>query len=214
MRPLLVIGVARDVQSSSLIDGLAWPSVYVPLRQHYVAKLTIVARTTRGQRIADQLRTLLASMNPNLPITAAQTLEDSVALGLAPQRVAAAASAGLGLVGLMLAAIGVYGVTAYAVTRRTREFGIRVALGARRADIIGMVLREGVVLTMIGSALGLMIAATISRVLAGFLFGIPPLDPVTFAGAAVLFVAIGLIACYMPVRRATRIDPTQALRYE
>jgi ABC-type antimicrobial peptide transport system permease subunit len=176
--------------------------------------LTIVARSTSGQRLADKVRALLTSMNPNLPITAAQTLEDSVALGLVPQRVAGAVSAGLGLVGLMLAAIGVYGVTAYAVTRRTREFGIRMALGARRADIVGMVLREGLILTLIGSVSGLVVAAAIGRVLEGFLFGIPPLDPVTFGGAAVLFVAIGLTACYLPVRRATGIDPSQALRYE
>jgi len=213
-RPLLVIGVAHDVQSSSLVDGIARPCVYVPLQQQYVSGLTIVARTTRGQRIADQLRAVLASVNPNVPIMTAQTLEDSVALGLAPQRIAASVSGSLGAVGLMLAGIGIYGVTAYAVARRTREIGIRMALGARPADIIRMVLREGLVLTLIGSAIGLIVAAAISRVLAGFLFGIAPLDPVTFTGTTVLFVAIGLAACCVPVRRATHIDPTQALRYE
>jgi predicted permease len=214
MRSLLVIGVARDVQFSTLIDGLARSCVYVPLPQQYLSGVTIVARTTHGQRIAEELRALLASMNPNLPIGTAQTLEDSVALGLAPQRVAASVSGSLGIVGLLLAGIGIYGVTAYAVARRTREIGIRVALGARRADVIGMVVREGLSLTLIGSAVGLVFAAAISRVLAGFLFGIPPLDPVTFTGTTVLFAAIGLAACYVPVRRAMHIDPTQALRYE
>jgi hypothetical protein len=214
MRPLLVIGVARDQQSSSLIDGLARSCVYVPLAQQYVSSMTLVARTTRGQRIADELRALLRSMNPSLPIVTAQTLEDSVALGLAPQRVVASVSGSLGIVGLLLAGIGIYGVTAYAVARRTREIGIRIALGARRADIIRMVMGEGLSLTLIGSAIGLIFAAAISRVLAGFLFGIPPIDPVTFTGTTALFVAIGLAACYVPVRRATHIDPTQALRYE
>jgi predicted permease len=213
-RPLLVIGVARDVESTSLIDGLARSCVYVPLQQQYVSTLTIVVRTTRGQRIADRLRALLASMNPNVPIMTAQTLEDSVALGLVPQRIAGSVSGSLGIVGLLLAGIGIYGVTAYAVARRTREIGIRIALGARRADIIGMVLGEGLSLTLIGSAIGLIFAAAISRVLEGFLFGIPPIDPVTFTVTAMLFVAIGLAACYVPVRRATHIDPTQALRYE
>ena len=114
----------------------------------------------------------------------------------------------------MLAGIGIYGVTAYAVARRTREIGIRIALGARQADIIRMVMREGLSLTLIGSALGLVFAAAISRVLAGFLFGIPPIDPLTFTATALLFATIGLAACYVPVRRATQIDPTQALRYE
>jgi ABC-type antimicrobial peptide transport system permease subunit len=176
--------------------------------------MTIVVRTTRGQRMADEVRALLTSMNPNLPIVTAQTLDDAVALGLAPQRIAASVAGSLGLVGLMLTGIGIYGMMAYAVTRRTREIGIRVALGARRADVIRMVLREGLSLTTIGSAIGVILAAAMSRVLAGFLFGIPPIDPVTFAGTTVLFAAIGVAACCVPVLRATRIDPTWALRYE
>jgi predicted permease len=214
MRTLLVVGVARDIQSTSLIDGLARAWVYVPFQQQYVSNITIVARTTRGQRIANELRTLLASMNPNLPIVTAQTLDDSVALGMAPQRVAASVAGSLGIVGVLLTGIGIYGVTAYAVTRRTREIGIRMALGARRADVIMMVLREGLTLTLIGSAIGMVVAAAVSRMLAGFLFGIPPIDPITFAGTTALFAAIGLAACSVPVRRATHINPTQALRCE
>jgi predicted permease len=214
MRTLLVVGIARDIQSSSLIDGLSGAWVYVPFQQHYLSSLTIVARTTRGQRIADEVRALLTSMNPNLPVVSAQTLDDAVSVGLAPQRVAASVAGSFGVVGLMLAGIGIYGVMAYAVTRRTREIGIRVALGARRADVISMILREGLFLTAIGSAIGVILAAATSRVLAGFLFGIPPVDPVTFAGTTVLFAAIGVAACCVPVLRATRIDPTQALRYE
>jgi predicted permease len=214
MRTLLVIGVARDIQSSSLIDGFARPWVYVPFQQQYVSNMTIVTRTTRGQRIADQLRRLLAAMNPNLPVVTTQTLDDSIALGFAPQRVAASVAGSLGIVGLILTGIGVYGVTAYTVTRRTREMGIRIALGARTADVIRIVLREGLALTLVGSAIGVVIAAALSRVLAGFLFGIPPLDLITFAATTVVFAAIGLAACYVPVLRATRIDPKQALRYE
>ena len=214
IRTLLVVGVARDIESTSLIDGLGGPWVYVPFQQQYLPNITIVARTTQGQRIADQLRPLLTSMNPNLAVVTTQTLDDSVALGLTPQRVAAWVAGSLGIVALMLTAIGIYGVTAYAVTRRTREIGIRIALGARTADVIGMVLREGVALTLIGSATGTVIAAAMSQVLAGFLFGIPSVDPVTFAATTLLFAAIGLAACYVPVRRATHINPTQALRYE
>jgi predicted permease len=213
VRTLLVIGVARDLQFSSLIDGVAGPCVYVPFQQQYVPGVTLAARTTPGARIAEDVRILLKTMNPNVSIATAGTLEDSVALGLTPQRVAASVSGGLGLVGLLLASIGIYGVTAYTVARRTREIGVRMALGARSADIIRMVLREGLSLTLVGSAIGLLLAAAIGQVLAAFLFGIPALDPVTFIGASVLFIATGLLACYAPVRRAARVDPTEALRY-
>jgi len=214
MRALLVVGIAHDIQSSSIIDGLARASVYVPFQQQYLPSMTIVARTTSAGRIADEVRALLGSMNPNLPITSAQTLDDSVALGLAPQRVAATVAGSLGIVGLLLAAIGIYGVMAFAVTRRTREIGIRLALGAQRGNVITMILREGLFLTTIGLAIGVTLAAAVARVIAAFLFGIPPIDPITFAATAVLFATIGLAACYVPVLRATRVDPVRALRFE
>ncbi|TMB54488.1 MAG: FtsX-like permease family protein [Chloroflexi bacterium] len=153
-------------------------------------------------------------MDPTLAIVTSQTLEDSTALGLVAQRVAASLSGSLGIVGLLLAGIGIYGVTAYTVARRIREIGIRIALGARRSDIVGMVLGEGMSIAVIGSAVGSILAAAASQLLTGFLFGIPPLDPVPFAGAVLLLLAIGLVACYVPARRATRVDPVVALRYE
>jgi predicted permease len=211
-KTLRVVGVVRDVKASSLVDGLARPLVYVPLQQEYAPTVTIVARTTRGQRIAEEIRSLVASVNPDLPIVAAQTLEDSAALGQTPHRVVVSVSGGLGLIGALLAAIGIYGVTAYAVARRTREIGIRLALGAQRADVLAMVMRQGVRLAVIGAAIGLLLAAAASQVLVVFLFGVSPLDPAAFAGAAALFAAVGLIACYLPARRATRIDPLMALR--
>ena len=129
-------------------------------------------------------------------------------------RLSASVSGTVGLVGLLLAAIGVYGVTAYAVTRRTREIGIRVAMGAQRGDVLRMVMRQGLWLVGLGSGMGLLLAAAGSRLLTRLLFGVPPLDPVTFGGAAALFAVIGLAACYVPARRATRIDATEALRHE
>jgi len=186
----------------------------VPLQQQYLSRITILARTTRGQRIADELRTLVVSLNRNLPIVTSQTLENATAIGLVPQQIVVSVAGGLGLIGALLAAIGIYGVAAYAVTRRTREIGIRMALGARRADVVAMVLHQGVWLAVIGSAIGLLLAAGASRALVAFLFGVPPLDPLIFGGAAVLFAVVGLAACYWPARRATRIDPLTALRYE
>ena len=213
-KTLLIVGVARDVKASTLIDGLSSSLVYVPLQQQYLSRVTIVARTTRGQRIADELRRLVASMNRDLPIVTSQTLEDATAIGLVPQQIVVSVAGGLGLIGALLAAIGIYGVAACAVTRRTREIGIRIALGAQRAEVVAMVLRQGMWLAVIGSAIGLLIAAVASRALVAFLFGVPPLDPVIFSGAAVLFALVGLAACYLPARRAAQVDPLTALRYE
>jgi predicted permease len=211
---LLIVGVARDVKASTLIDGLSQSLVYAPLQQQYLARVTLVARTTHGQRIADEIRSLVTSLNPNLPIVTSQTLEDAAALGLVPQRVVVSVAGGLGLIGALLASIGIYGIAAYAVARRTREVGIRIALGARRADVVAMVLHQGIRLAVIGSAIGLVLAAGASRALVVFLFGVSPLDPVIFGGAAAMFTCVGLAACYLPARRASRIDPLTALRYE
>ena len=175
--------------------------------------MTLVTRS-RGTSVANDVRTLVASMNPNLPIAPFRTLEESMALGLVPQRVAASITGGLGVVGLLLAAIGIYGVTAFAVSRRMREFGIRIALGAQRRDVLRIVLRQGLWLTTTGCTIGLILAAAAAQALTSFLVGLSPLDPVMFAGAAALFVAVGLAACYGPARRATSLDPLAALRHE
>jgi putative ABC transport system permease protein len=215
-RTLLVIGVARDPKFGSLIDGTTGVYAYVPLQQQYLAGWSpmIAARSRHGERLTAQIREVVASAAPNMPVMTAQTAEDYAALGLAPQRVAASLSGGLGTVGLLLAAIGIYGATAYTVTRRTREIGIRVALGARRPQVVCMVLRDGMLLVALGTISGLILAAGASQVLSVLLFGMPPLDPVVFSGAAALFAVSGLAACYMPARRATRIDPMEALRDE
>jgi putative ABC transport system permease protein len=212
-RTLTVIAVAKDTKYRDLGEQPR-TFVYVPEQQQYVPRTTIVARSTQGQRLAGDLRMLLAQMNPNLPIVQSQTLEDYAALTLVPQRVAASVSGSLGMVGLLLAAIGIYGVTAYMVSSRTREIGIRVALGAQRGDVVRMVLRQGMMLALAGMAIGLVLAAGASRLLGSLLFGIGPTDPIAFGGSAMLFCLIGLLACYVPARRATAVDAMEALRYE
>jgi predicted permease len=211
---LQVVGVARDVKYHNLREQTPRSFIYVPLRQEYHQDVTLVARGTHGQRLTSEIRALVNALDPNLPILAAKTLDDNVSLAMVPQRVAAAVSGTLGVVGLMLAAIGIYGVMAYAVTRRTREIGIRIALGAGRADIVRLVLRHGLLLALVGATIGVVLAAFASRVLVTFLIGVPPFDPLIFAGAVLLFAAIGVAACYIPARRATRIDAMEALRYE
>jgi predicted permease len=213
----VVVGIVGDVRSSSLIDGLAGSFIYLPLQQHYESRMTsmmtIAARGVRDQRVAGDIRALVASMDPSLAMSAS-TLEDSTALGLAPQRIAMSVSGTLGIIGLLLAAIGIYGVTAYTVARRSREIGIRIALGARRSDIMRLVLGQGLMLTTVGSGIGLLLAAGVSQLLVFFLFGVPPMHPPTFLTAALVFGGVGFFACYLPARRATTVDPLRALRRE
>ena len=213
MTPLVVVGVARDAKYRYLGD-VPRPFVFVPLAQQYLSRTTIVARTKDGRRIAADLRALVAALNPNLPIVTAQTLEDYTAIGLVPQRVAASVAGSLGIVGLLLAAFGVYGATVYAVARRTRDIGIRMALGAGRRDVVALVLGQGMALVGAGAAIGLALAAGGARLLGTLLFGVPALDLITFGGASLLFVLVGLVACYVPTRRAVTIEATEALRYE
>ncbi|MBI4263710.1 MAG: FtsX-like permease family protein [Acidobacteria bacterium] len=154
-------------------------------------------------------------MDPRLPPAAPQTLESQLVNGPVETqlRVATAVAGSVGLVGLLLAAIGLYGVTAHAVTRRTREIGIRLSLGAARADVVGLILRQGMTLVTIGAAIGSVLSLGAGRILAAR-FGDPTGSLPVFLTAALLFLLVGLIACYMPVRRATRISAVEALRYE
>jgi ABC-type antimicrobial peptide transport system permease subunit len=129
-------------------------------------------------------------------------------------RIGAVVAGSVGIVGLLLAAIGIYGVTAYTVSQRTREIGIRLSLGADDTAVIRMVLRQGMTLVAIGSVIGLMLGAGAGQILSGARFGTPPPDALMFAGVAALFALVGLAACYVPARRATRITAMGALRYE
>jgi predicted permease len=212
-RNLTVVGIARDSKYRTLGEAPR-NFIYVPLQQQYLSGFTIVARSAQGQRLATDIRTLLASMNSNVPVISSQPLEEYTSIGLLPQRIAASVSASLGIVGLLLAAIGIYGVTAYLVASRTREIGIRMALGADRGAVIRMVLRQGMGLVGLGLLAGFALAIVGAQLLRSLLLGIGTMDPIAFGGTAVMFCVIGLAACYVPVRRATAIDAAVALRAE
>jgi predicted permease len=212
--PVTVVGIVRDVRAGGPRQT-APLNLYVPLQQRPRTALTLLARTTDGRSLAADVRATVRSMNPNLPVLDAQSLERQQNGPVETQlRIGAAVAGSVGLVGLLLAAIGIYGVTAYTVTQRTREIGIRLSLGADRTAVMGMVVKQGMVLVAIGSAIGLLLGAGAGQVLSGARFGTPPPDVLMFAGTAALFAVVGLTACYIPARRATRIGAMEALRYE
>ncbi len=208
---LTVVGVVGDMRT-----GTSQPPalLYVPFQQRYQARVSVVARSRDSGRLARDIRAIVADIDPRLPVMSSSSLADVVSPVLLQLRLAAVVSATAGLIGMVLAAIGVYGVATHTVARRTREIGIRIAMGAQRADVVGLVLRQGMSLVLVGAALGLALAAIAGKLLANRLFGIPPIAPLTFAAAAALFAVVGMVACYVPVRRAARISPVDALRHE
>jgi putative ABC transport system permease protein len=159
------------------------------------------------RREAAQLDRRMASQSP-------MSLAEYIRLQLLPQRIVAALAGVLGLPGLAIAAIGIFGVVSYAVTQRTHEIGVRMTLGARRRDVFGMILRQGFRLTLIGLAAGLLAAVAVTRLLTALLYGVSATDPLTFGGVAFLLLCVALLACYLPARKAARVDPMVALRCE
>jgi predicted permease len=212
-RTLTIVGVARDAKYRTLGEAPR-NFIYVPLAQRWFTRTTLLVRTTPGASLAAPVRRLVADLDPRLPILDQRSLVDHAATSLFPQRIALSVAGALGGVALLLALLGIYGVTAYAVTRRTREIGIRVALGARRGGIVRLVLREGVLLAALGVALGGGAALVLTRLLRGLLYGLPPTDPVAFGGAAALLALAALLASWIPARRAAAVDPVEALRTE
>lgn len=211
--PFRVVGVAGDIRRGG--DTAASFDLYVPWQQRYRSTLAVFIRRAETETRAGALRALIAGIDRNLPVLSAQTLESLQNGAVETQlRVSAIVAASVGLVGLLLAAIGVYGVTAHAVARRTREIGIRLSLGAASTDVVRLVLRQGMVLVVTGCAIGLALSAGAGRLLSRSPLQVPGPSVGILAGAAVLFAIIGLIACYVPVRRAIRIQATEALRYE
>jgi ABC-type antimicrobial peptide transport system permease subunit len=162
--------------------------------------------------LAPAIQRAVLAIDGALPRPTVRTLREETSIVLLPQRVAAMVTGVLGGVGLLLATVGLYGIIAYSVTRRTREIGVRMALGARRADVLSMVLREGMGLATIGVVVGVLLAAAATRLIAGYLFAVNPLDAATFGGMSLLFIAVALIASYLPARRAAGSDPMTALR--
>jgi putative ABC transport system permease protein len=160
------------------------------------------------------IRNQLQQLDPELPMAAVTTMDQLLADSLSRSRFTMLLLGIFAVVAVVLAAVGIYGLIAYRVTQRTQELGIRIALGAQRRDVLRLVLVQGTRLTLLGVAIGVLAALTLSRLLGSLLFGVSATDPLTFAGVAGLLAVVALLACFIPARRATRVDPLVALRYE
>ncbi|MCI0408155.1 MAG: ABC transporter permease [Acidobacteria bacterium] len=209
-----IVGVVGDVRFDSL-DSHLEPEYYVPYPQAPETSVTLVVRAAKDpSSLAPTLREQVRALDPSLPLYAVRTMEEYLAASVADRRVIALLLGSFAAVALALAATGLYGVLAYSVSRRTREIGIRVALGARPADVLKLVVAQGMLLTVAGLGIGLAGGLLLTRFLSGLLFGVRPTDPLTFAGVSALLAGVALLACYLPARRAARVDPVTALHYE
>jgi putative ABC transport system permease protein len=207
-----VVGIVGDVRQGRLSDQ-AYPQIYLPFAQSPSRSVVLAVRAYGDPAsLVPGIRGSLAELDPDLPLADIATLEERKAVSLARPRVNAAVVGGFALAALVLAAVGIYGVVAYGVVQRTRELGIRMALGAGGGPLLRMVIRQGMMPVLTGIALGLAGALTAGRVLRSLLFGVGPGDPATFVAVTFFLVAVALAAIYLPARRAARSDPMVALR--
>jgi predicted permease len=209
-----VVGVARDTKVRAL-NETSTPFVYLPLYQYYKAEMIINARVTRDPlSVGKTIQNTVHELNPDLVMYNVNTLESQELFASFGQRVAGTFVGAFGLLALILAAVGIYGVTAYTTRQRTHEIGIRMALGASKEDILRLVLGHGLRLTLIGVGFGLAASFALTRYLSGLLLGVTSHDALTFSSVAILLCAVSLFACFIPTRRAMRVDPMVALHYE
>ncbi len=212
-KSILIVGVAADVTPEA--GAANRPALYLPFTQFPVPGMSLLLHTAgEPLKLVSTIRARIWALNPNMPLDRIYTLEQRISEAATSPRLTMLLVGLFAALGLTLAMVGIYGVMSYAVTERTKEIGIRRALGAQEAALVWAVLRQGVKLTSLGLVLGLVMAVGVTRLLTTLLFSVSATDPLTFAGVAALLSAVALLACYLPARRATRVDPLVALRYE
>jgi predicted lysophospholipase L1 biosynthesis ABC-type transport system permease subunit len=214
--PLQVIGIVKNVRTEGL-SGPFGPYFYRPLAQAYRVPVTLQLRTSLPLAMAvHESVDVIHSLAPAMPVFDIQTMTQALDTlnGLLLYQLAAVLTASLGILGLLLALIGVYGVVSYAASQRTHEIGIRMALGAEPGQVLKTIWGQGLVMTGAGVVIGALLAGVIGRLARDFLSGVSPMDPLTYFGASGLLAAVALAACYIPARRAMRVDPMVALRHE
>jgi len=211
---ITIVGVIANARTQSLAQADLL-QIYLDLYQTGAKRLAILLRGHfRTAAIADEVREQVQSLDPTLPVSGAQTLDETVSASLSQRQFSVEMVGLFALTALLLAGLGIYGVISYVVSERTHEIGIRLALGAQRRNILNIVFRYGLGLAMAGAAVGVICALIVSHLMASLLYGVRPTDPLTFAGVALLFIGVALVACYVPARRAMNVDPMVALRCE
>jgi putative ABC transport system permease protein len=208
-----VVGVVGDVRHNGL-EGKASSRIYLPQAFCPWTGSLIVRTTMAPFALADSVRQAILSLDADQPVSNLRTLEQMVSNSVGQRRLTLLLLGIFASVALLLAAIGLYGVMAYSVTQRTHEIGIRMALGARRRDVLGLVVKQGMLLTLLGVALGLIGSFALTRLIASQLFQVTATDPTAFGGVAAILGIVAFVACLIPARRATKVDPMEALRYE
>jgi putative ABC transport system permease protein len=214
-KPLEIVGIVADVKRNGL-DTDVEPELYVDHVQAPERRLNLMIRTEArdASQLTQAARAEIKNFDPNQIVWRTQTLEDLLGTSVAPRRFNMLLLGIFASVALVLAAVGLYGVMSYSVSWRTHEIGIRMALGAKRADVLRLVIRQGMTMTLIGLVLGLIGAFALSRVIAGLLYGVSAKDPLTFAGVSIVLLAVALLACLLPASPATRVNPIVSLRSE
>lgn len=209
-----IIGVCGDGKYNTLGEEQK-PALFRPQLRDYSTTIALVARTRNDTRTTlAAMQSEMRNLDPTLPLYSVKTLTEHMKIPLFPARMAAGALGSFGVLALVLAAVGIYGVMSYVVAGRTREIGLRMALGAQSGNVRGLILRQGMTLALIGSIIGLAIAFGATRLLKSVLYGVSASDPITFVGVTFLLATVALLACWLPARRATRVDPMIALRAE